>query len=65
MQKEKKLYEEANKRQSNFNEVLILKKENEFLKLEQQKYKKEVEQFKSLVEFEKFKNEKMFYELMK
>ena len=42
-----------------------MKKENEFLKLELQKNKKEIDHFKSLIEFEKFKNEKMFYELLK
>lgn len=65
LQKERKIFEDSQKKQGNFNEVMILKKENEFLKFEMQRTKKEIERYKSLIEFEKFKNEKLFYELLK
>ena len=65
LQKERKIFEDSQKKQGNFNEVMILMKENEFLKFEMQRTKKEIERYKSLIEFEKFKNEKLFYELLK
>lgn len=65
LQKERKIFEDSQKKQGNFNEVMILKKENEFLKFEMQRNKKEIDRYKSLIEFEKFKNEKLFYELLK
>lgn len=43
MKKERKIFEETQKRQSSFNETQILKKENDFLKVELNKNKKEMD----------------------